>query len=144
MGAKKRNNKEAEAGSGTKGFAFAKGDLAILKAVHEYRFVRREHVSLLTGRDPKRVHRRLLKLVQNGYLAATRLPQRKHIYSLGRAGITALVTEGVIKDETAVRRIRTSELKELFLKHEMMIVDQHVMLRLAGRVGELRLVHWEE
>lgn len=144
MGANKRNNIELEARSGTKGFAFAKGDLAILTVVHEYRFVRREHLSLLTGRDPKRLHRRLLKLVQNGYLAATRLPQQKHIYSLGRVGITALVTEGVIKDETAFRRIRTSELKELFLKHEMMIVDFHVVLRLAEAAGELRLVHWEE
>jgi hypothetical protein len=144
MGANKRNNIEPEARNGTKGFAFAKGDLAILRAVHEYRFLRREHLSLLTGRDPKRLHRRLLKLVQDGYLATTRLPQQKHIYSLGRAGIVALVTEGVIKDETAFKRIRTSELKELFLKHEMMIVDQHVMLRLAEAAGEVRLVHWEE
>ena len=116
---------ETKGRTGTKSFALAEGDLAILSAVHEYRFLRREHLSQLTGRDPKRLHRRLLKLVANGYLATIRLPQQKHIYSLGRAGIGVLIAEGVIKDETAFRRIRTSELKELFLKHEMMIVDLH-------------------
>jgi len=41
-------------------------------------------------------------------------------------------------------RLRTYELKELFLKHEMMIVDIHVMLSLAGREGLLKLVAWRE
>lgn len=118
--------------------------MTVLKAVFEFRFLRREHVSALTDRPAKRLHRRLLALVENGYLLVTRLPQQKHIYSLGKAGVTALIAEGVIKDKTAFNRIRTSELKELFLKHEMMIVDQHVRLRLAGRVGVLRLVYWEE
>jgi hypothetical protein len=127
-----------------KRFLLVDGDMTILKAVYEFRFLRREHLSALTGRPAKRLHRRLLGLVENGYLLVTRLPQQKHIYSLGRAGVTALITEGVIKDESAFRRIRTSELKELFLKHEMMIVDHHVRLQLAGRVGELHLVHWEE
>jgi hypothetical protein len=128
----------------SKRFMLVDGDMTVLKAVFEFRFLRREHLSALTGRPAKRLHRRLFTLVENGYLLVTRLPQQKHIYSLGRTGVTALVSEGVIKDETAFRRIRTSELKELFLKHEMMIVDQHVRLRLAGRVGESQLVYWEE
>ncbi len=127
-----------------KRFLIVDGDMAVLKAVYEFRFLRREHISALTGRPAKSLHRRLIGLVDSGYLLVTRLPQQKHIYSLGRAGVTALVAEGVIKDESAFRRIRTSELKELFLKHEMMIVDQHVVLRLAERVGDFRLVHWEE
>jgi hypothetical protein len=127
-----------------KRFSLVDGDMAVLRAVYEFRFLRREHMSALTGRPAKSLHRRLIGLVYSGYLLATRLPQQKHIYSLGRAGVTALIAEGVIKDESAFRRIRTSELKELFLKHEMMIVDQHVVLRLAERVGEFRLVHWEE
>jgi hypothetical protein len=83
------NHIEPKEKSGANGFALAKGDLSILKEVHEYRFLRREHLSLLTGRDPKRLHRRLLKLVQYGYLLAIRLPQQKHIYSIGRAGFRA-------------------------------------------------------
>lgn len=130
--------------SKSKRFLLVDGDMTVLKAVYEFRFLRREHLSALTERPAKRLHRRLLGLVENGYLLVTRFPQQKHIYSLGRSGVKALVARGVMKDETAVRRIRTSELKELFLKHEMMIVDQHVVLRLAERVGELRLVHWEE
>ena len=41
-------------------------------------------------------------------------------------------------------RLRTSELKQLFLKHEMQIVDIHVMLSLASRGNEVRLVTWQE
>jgi hypothetical protein len=143
MDAKSQNSGKGSARRDT-GFALTKGDLAILSSVYEFRFMRREHLSLLIDRHPKRLHRRLLKLVQHAYLAATRLPQQKHIYSLGQAGIIALITEGVITSESAFNRIRTSELKELFLKHEMMIIDQHIMLRLAEEAGEVRLVHWKE
>jgi Replication-relaxation len=127
-----------------KRFSLAHGDMPVLKAVYEFRFLRRDHLSALMERPAKSLHRRLIGLVDSGYLRVTRLPQQKHIYSLGREGISVLIAEGVIKDGSAFRRIRTSELKELFLKHEMMIVDQHVVLRLAERVGEFRLVHWEE
>lgn len=129
---------------GGKGFALAAGDLAILEAVHRFRFLRREHLSLITGRDPKRVHRRLLKLVQNGLLATTRLPQQKHIYSIVRPGLDVLVSVGAIVGDRPGRRLRVHELKELFLKHEMLIVDHHVMLFLAGKAGHLHLNKWQE
>lgn len=126
------------------GFALADGDLAILKEVHEYRFLRRDHLSLLTGRDPKRLHRRLVKLLQHGYLLAIRLPQQKHIYSIGRAGLPVLVAEGIIAGNLSDQRLRVSELKELFLKHEMLVVDHHVLLTLASRNSNLRLISWRE
>ena len=128
----------------SKNFNLAIGDVAILQAVQQFRFLRREHLSLLTGRDPKRVHRRLLKLVQNGLLSTTRLPQQKHIYSIGRAGRAVLVGEGIIVGDLPGLRLRVHELKELFLKHEMLIVDHHVLLVLAGKTSTLRLVDWRE
>jgi hypothetical protein len=142
--ANQRNHVRGESRSADSGFAFATGDLAILGTVYEFRFLRREHISLLTGRDPKRVHRRLAKLVNHGMLAVTRLPQQKHIYSIGRSGLPVLVTQGTISGNVSAQRLRASELKELFLKHEMLIVDHHVLLILAGKTGPLRLVGWQE
>jgi hypothetical protein len=46
--------------------------------------------------------------------------------------------------EILTQRLRTHELKELFLKHEMMIVDIHVMLTLAGRAADLQPCTWQE
>src|ERR1700681_4117331 len=130
MDAKGQNSREGDAGRGTEGFALRKGDLAILSTVYEYRFMRREHLSLLSGRHPKRLHRRLLKLLQNGYLATTRLPQQKHIYSIGRIGLSVLIGEGIISRDLSGQRLRVYELKELFLKHEMLIVDHHILFAL--------------
>src|ERR1700674_2191360 len=144
MDANSQNNIEPKARRGTKGFAEAKGDLAILSTVYEYRFMRREHLSLLTARHPKRLHRRLLQLVQNGYLATTRLPQQKHIYSIGRTGLSVLVAEGIVSGDLSSQRLRVYELKELFLKHEMLIVDHHILFALAGKTSPLRLVDWQE
>lgn len=135
---------EGESISPMTGFALVSGDLEILKLLYEYRLLRREHLSALTQRPAKRLHRRLFKLVQNGYLTTIRLPQQKHIYGLGRAALPALVEQGTADPEILTQRLRIHELKELFLKHEMMIVDIHVMLALAGRAGDLQLCAWRE
>src|SRR5438093_10158087 len=74
--------------------AIAPGDIDIFKSIYEYRFLRREHISALTGRDPKRVHRRLYKLFDADYLSRIVLPQQKHIYALGKAALQVLVEEG--------------------------------------------------
>lgn len=125
-------------------FAFTPGDLQILKLIYEYRFLRREHVSMLTGRTPTPLHRRLLKLVKNRYLTAIRLPQEKHIYALGKAALPVLVEDGAADPDLLSERLRSHELKPLFLKHEMMLVDLHVMLALGTKGTEFRLVSWRE
>lgn len=142
--AENQNHTRAETRAARSGFVFAKGDLEILRMTYEFRFLRREHISVLTERDPKRVHRRLAKLVHHGMLSVTRLPQQKHIYSIGHAGLPMLVEHGIVSGSAATQRLRASELKELFLKHEMLIVDHHVLLVLAGKTGELGLVQWKE
>jgi hypothetical protein len=120
------------------------GDLALFKLIYEYRLLRRGHLSVLTGRPLKRLHRRLLKLVNVGYLTTIKLPQQRHIYGLGRLAAPVLVDEGIADEELLAQRSRIHELKELFLKHEMMIVDLHVTLSLATRDNALRLVDWRE
>jgi hypothetical protein len=130
--------------SGVPGFVFTRGDIEILKMIYQHRFLRREHISALTGRPLKRLHRRLFKLLGNGYLTSIRLPQRKHIYALGRAALPVLVEQGTASPALVTERLRAHELKELFLKHEMMIVHIHVLLSLAGRKSVLKLIDWRE
>lgn len=126
------------------GFALTAGDLDIFKLLYECRMLRREHISALTGRPPRRLHRRLLKLITEGYVTSIRLPQQKHIYALGKEALPVLVAQGIASDVLLTERLRVHELKELFLRHEMMIVDFHVMLRLAGKTDALKLVGWRE
>ncbi|MBX9660394.1 MAG: replication-relaxation family protein [Nitrospiraceae bacterium] len=134
-----------EAGDSTPGrLVLVPGDTDIFKLIYDYRFLRTEHISALTGRAAKRVHRRLFKLIHAGYLTSIRLPQQKHIYGLGKKAGAVLVEEGIAQPELLSERLRAHELKELFLKHEMMLVDLHVILALASRESDLRLVAWQE
>jgi len=129
------------------GFAPASADLEIFKLLYEYRFLRREHFSLLTGRNPTSLHYRLKKLADNGYLndlKVAKQPGQKHIYSLGKPAFRSLVEKGIADEEVLIKRLRTHELKPLYLNHEMMIIDFHVMLSLATRGSFLRLVRCEE
>src|SRR5438093_13252097 len=73
------------------GFALAPGDIEIFKLIYEHRFLRREHMSALTGRDPKRLHRRIHKLLAEGYLTRIRIPQQKHIYAIGQTALPVIV-----------------------------------------------------
>jgi hypothetical protein len=126
------------------GFALTSGDVEMFKLLYEFRMLRREHISALTGRPARRLHRRILKLIAGGYLTSIRLPQQKHIYALGKEALPILVERGLAPDELLSQRLRVHELKELFLKHEMMIVDFHVLLALAGKADVLQVVGWQE
>jgi hypothetical protein len=128
------------------GFVLTPDDITIFKLIYEFRLLRLEHLHVLTGRSEKRLHRRIFKLLGLGYLSVRKLPQQKHIYGLRKKAVPILVEQGIADEQMLSERLRTHELKELFLKHEMMIVDLHVILSIAGkRTGaELRLVDWRE
>jgi Replication-relaxation len=131
--------------SAVDGFVVTVGDVEIFALLFEHRFLRCDHISALTDRSPKRAHRRLLKLLERGYLTVIRRPQQKHIYALGRASIPVLIEQGIAGPTLRDVRLRTHELKELFLQHEMMIVDLHVTLALALKApGSPRLMDWRE
>jgi len=130
--------------SGSRGFALMEGDIEILGLVLDHRFLQRGQVSALTGRHPKRLHRRLSKLEQNGYLTTLRFPHREYIYGLGRAGSLILVEQGRAEAELLEYRLRAHELSEIFLKHEMMIVDIHVRLTVASDTQAVRVAAWRE
>ena len=127
------HKKPQEEGSEGVGFALTGGDIEIFRLLYEYRLLRTEHVSALTLRSPKKIHGRLIKLVRKHYIIVIRLPQQKHIYSLGREALPVLVEQGIASPELLDERLRVRELKDLFLKHEMMIVDLHVVMAMASR-----------
>lgn len=126
------------------GFQITPSDLGMIRAVYNYRFLHADHLSALSGRSYKKVHGRLYKLLQNGFLGRIEMPFQRHLYVLGRQGIDIIVEQGIASREMIEWRLRHHELKELFLKHQLMLVDLHCLLDLAGRDGGVRLKEWRE
>ena len=126
------------------GLVLMKGDVEIFRLVYHYRLLRIDHLNALTGRSARRLHRRLFRLRERGYLTSIRLPQQMHIYTLGIKAVPVLIEHGIAEPALLGERLRTHELKELFLKHELMIVDVHVALACATRGGKLTLGGWRE
>jgi hypothetical protein len=124
-------------------FVLASGDIPILQMVFEHRFLDRNQLSRLLDRHEKRLHRRLFSLERAGYLTTIRLPQQSYLYGLGRLGINTMVERGIASGDRD-ERIRSHELKELFLNHEKMIVDVHVALSIASGASPARLTAWRE
>ena len=124
-------------------FCLTDGDIKLIKLVYEYRFARINNLVALSGRTYKKIHGRIFKLVENRYLKRIAPPLQKHIFAIGSAAVPVLVEQGTASAELANERLRSHELKELFLKHEMMVVDIHTMLSAAG-TGAIQLVSWKE
>ncbi|HMS10471.1 MAG TPA: replication-relaxation family protein [Pyrinomonadaceae bacterium] len=69
---------------------------------------------------------------------------QKHVYSIGTEGFKLLAYQGLIPFEDVPARLRTSELKPLFLSHTLLVTDIHAALILASRDSEKRLADWRE
>ncbi|HLJ48450.1 MAG TPA: replication-relaxation family protein [Bryobacteraceae bacterium] len=126
------------------GFQLTESDIQMIEYVYRLRMATVDHLSVLTNRAYKKVHGRLYKLIEKRYLARIELPQQKHIYVIGREGIPRLVERGIAPKEALDWRLRHHELKELFLKHQLMVVDLHTILETATAPGPLRLAEWKE
>src|SRR5690242_7509541 len=84
------------------GFAYhPPGDLPIFKLLSEYRLLLGEHLTILTGRNPKRLHRRLLELHKNGYINRKKHGQ-KFVYYIGQRALSHLVGEGIAHPDLLV------------------------------------------
>lgn len=127
-----------------KGFAFGDRDLEILRLIYDYGLIRRDHLSLLTGRSMKRLHRRLYQLLDEEFIVPIKHPQQKHIYWLTKKSHHVLVEHGQAGEELLKKRVRAREVKPSMIKHEMMIVDTHVVLELASRSSSYKLIEWRE
>ncbi len=121
-------------------------DLEILRYCHELRFCTIDHLTELTGRHRQALNLRLQQLIGERYVFRNRFPNpnQKHIYSIGTNGFKLLAYHGLIPFEDVPARLRTRELKPLFLNHTLLVTDIHTALILASRGSEMRLANWRE
>lgn len=121
-------------------------DLEILRYCHELRFCTIDHLIALTGRHRQALHLRLQQLIAEKYIYRIKFPSpnQKHIYSIGSQGFRQLAFNGAIPLTKVPARLRTNELKPLFLEHTLLITDIHMRLIIEGRNGTKRLVEWRE
>lgn len=126
------------------GFQFIDGDIDILHWVHDLRLAHIGHLCALTGRSEKALSRRLLKLREHRYIACIARRPQKHLYVVGNEGTPALIEAGFAADDLRAHRPRHFELKELWLKHFLLVVDAHVKLILAARSSTVRIIQWRE
>lgn len=121
-------------------------DLEILRYCHELRFCTIDHLTTLTGRHRQALSLRLLQLIAEKYIYRTTFPNpnQKHVYSIGTEGFKLLAYRGLIQLEDVPARLRTNELKPLFLSHTLFVTDIHAALILASRDSEKRLADWRQ
>ena len=129
------------------GFKLTKDDIEILTHVYQCRLATIDHLHLLTNRSHKALYRRLAKLTLNQYLYRRRTNiNEKYIYTINRATVPVLVEHGIANDYESVdlhmRRLR--ELKQLFLRHALMLTDIHATLRRATTDHHITLTDWKE
>ncbi|MBK8151271.1 MAG: replication-relaxation family protein [Acidobacteria bacterium] len=126
--------------------ALRDSDLEILRYCHELRFCTIDHLAELTGRHRQALHLRLQRLIAEKYIYRTKFanPNQKHIYSIGSQGFQHLAYQGVIDLADVPPRLRTNELKPLFLNHTLLVTDIHAALILASRDSQNRLADWRE
>jgi hypothetical protein len=125
-------------------FQFADGDLDLLRWCYELRFATIDHFTALSKRHRPALVRRIVRLLERGYLTRFVFTGQKHIYAIGKAAIPILVEQGIAPAEMLTARLRTTELKELFIKHAQMIADVHTTLMLASQSSAIKLTAWKE
>lgn len=121
-------------------------DLEILRYCHELRFCTIDHLTTLTGRHRQALHLRLKQLIAEKYIYRNKFPNpnQKHVYSIGSQGFKHLAYFGAIPFSNIPTRLRTNELKPLFLSHTLLVTDVHAALILANRNSPKRLADWRE
>jgi hypothetical protein len=126
-------------------------DLKILQFLYQYRTTGLQipQLAFLTGRFKSNVHRRLVALVEDGYLNEPKKlkvisGRAPHVYRLTKKALTLLVEERIATEEDLTDRSRIHELSDNHLDHEMMLRDIHFILTAACRDGEVKLDDWRE
>jgi Replication-relaxation len=126
-----------------RGFQLVAGDIEILRHIHSHRLLHLDSLHILTSRSNKTLSRRLRKLKQHKFIHHYHPEVPKHIYTLGKAAVPILAEQGILPLNVVGNRTR-HELNDLFLKHESMIAEFHVLLTVASRAGLIKLVDWRE
>lgn len=129
----------------TRKFQLVRGDVEILKAIWEFRLVTIDHLVAITGRKRRNLNNRLVKLEERDYVYRKRPPFQKYVYTIDTAAVPILVEQGVdAKERIDLRVRRLRDLKELFLKHALMLTGVHLSLSLACKDSPITLHEWRE
>jgi hypothetical protein len=126
------------------GFQLTTDDIELLHRVYDLRVAHIDHLSALTARSQKALSRRLLKLTERRFLACIERRPQKHLYAIGPAGVPVLIENGYARRDLAAKRLRHGELKEIFLRHLLFVVDIHVKLLCLTQQGPIKLTNWQE
>jgi len=131
---------------------FQDGDLEIIRAVAEHRFLNTYQIQRLTGRGIRNLRRRLQYLYHSGYLGRPGGEQDSlwmsgpMVYGLGPKGAQLLRDDKVGFDRGKIDwQRRNSKVSPYFLAHTLMIADVRIALELACRASQdVKLVYWEQ
>ena len=128
----------------TTGFKLVEGDVDIVRFIHELRLATIDHVATLTSRSYKRTADRLAKLGSEGYLKYVAKRPHKLVYAIGRTGAVLLVEQGFAPRDLAERRLRDHELKDLGIKHALLVAEIHARVIMLTRGRPFALTRWTE
>lgn len=114
-------------------------DREILRHIHQYKYLRSDHLVALTTGSPQQVLRRLQRLYHHGYLERPRCQlnyyhsgSRRMAYGLGNKGAAWLKHElSLVYHQLAWKR--KNQVGRLFLEHALLISDIMVAIELACR-----------
>ena len=122
------------------------GDIEILTHTFHCRRLSIDHLIALTGRTAQPLKVRLSKLRAHGCLACKERPFQRYLYALGKNSVSVLAEEGVGSVETVRRRVRSrlNERSELYIPHDLMVTDIHVILQRLPKERGITLRAWEE
>ena len=95
----------------TTGFKLQPTDLQIILIAYELHVVTVELFATLTGRSPIALWRRLRKLCKEHYLRIVAEYDDRYVFSLGSAGVDALVEARLAPPELKEKRRREHELR---------------------------------
>jgi len=126
------------------GFQLQESDITILHIVHELRLATIEHISVLSGRSVRALWGRLRKLAERRYLTSVSRFMQKHVYAIGGEGVPVLIEHGYAPRDLAAKRLRSTELKEIGIRHALFVSDIHARIIQLTRPGAVTLTSWRE
>lgn len=125
-------------------FQPTKKDIETINWVYQCRRAHIPHLMTLTQRSRRKLNSRLIQLTKHNYINVIKRPFQHYIYTIGIKSAPILVEQGIATHKEVSWRVRIRETSELFIKHEMMIVDIHVALVRACRENNIKLTDWRE
>lgn len=134
------------------GLQLQKRDIAIIRLLHNYRFLNSEQIKLLTEGSAQGISRRLQKLYHHRFLDRPRhqlstpwAGSQKMVYALGARGAD-LLAEKLGTDRGKVRwGEKNREAKDRHITHTLMISNFRVCLELGLRkLNDVALLFWQK